>query len=55
MYFDTEKLENVWEVDYKTFISIIRKKHSSKIKRFDGNHIIVEGLTYEELNSLLED
>lgn len=55
IFFDLDKMENIGELDYKVFVSKIRQKYSSKIRRYDGNHLIVEKMTFEELKNLLDE
>lgn len=46
--------ESLGELTYDEFIKAIKKLGGTKVKRYDGNHMIIEGLTKEELKSLTE-
>ena len=51
--FDINTIEQIGEIKHQDFIASIRKNFSSKVRRYDGNHIIFEALTMDELKSLL--
>ncbi len=44
----------IGELEYDDFIKRIKTNHPDKIKRYDGNHLIIEGLSEEELERLAE-
>ena len=42
------------ELKYSDFIQKIKTNHAKKIKKYDGNHLILEELSAEELEALLD-
>lgn len=52
LLYDIKKGENIGDLEYKDFITKVRRHFSAKIKRYDGNHILLEPLTIEDLNKL---
>ncbi len=50
--YDVKKGENIGEIEYKEFISKVRRHFSAKVRRYDGNHIIVEALSLDDLKKL---
>ena len=52
--FDIKKCEPCAEMEYKEFIAALRRKFSSKIKGYDGKHLLMEPLTMDELRKIIE-
>jgi len=47
--------ETIGEMPYDDFIKGIRKFKKAKAKRYDGNHIIIEGLSGEDLEEFVRE
>ena len=54
LLFDVLENETIAEIKYSDFIARVRSIFSSKVKGYDGNHIIIEGLNVDELKKLAE-
>ena len=52
LLYDIKKGENIGDLEYKDFITKVRRHFSAKVRRYDGNHILLEPLTIEDLNKL---
>lgn len=46
--------ENIGEMTYDDFISALKERFSSKVKRYDGNHFILEEMSLSELKEILK-
>ena len=54
LLYSIEENETMGELAYEDFVSAIKKLGKTKVKRYDGNHIIIEKLTTDELKTLIE-
>ena len=54
LLYDIRKGENIGELEYRDFIAKVRRHFSSKVRGYDGNHIIINALTMDDLRKLVE-
>ena len=54
LIYSAKKDNTLGELKYDDFLEIIKKKYKQKVKKYDGNHLIIERLTEEELETLLD-
>lgn len=54
LLYDIRKGENIGELEYKDFVAKVRRYFSSKVRGYDGNHILLELLTIDDMKKLIE-
>lgn len=54
LLYDIRKGENIGELEYKDFVAKVRRHFSSKVRGYDGNHILLESLTIDDMKKLIE-
>ncbi|MBR5517183.1 MAG: DUF4299 family protein [Firmicutes bacterium] len=54
LIYSAKQDNTIGELKYDDFLAKIKKQCKKKVKNYDGNHLIIEGLTEEELEALVD-